>query len=1251
MTTSSSIQQRCALVFEDAPSLSVLLQNVGWKAIRFSPHQINTGTTANVGQDIKKGLYDLLWIDMPLPGRHIAKDRMHSALTQLCRWLQLASECGVPAGLFGAFGNNWKHTALLTLVSEHNFAKSYHRACHFKLKLNKQQTQPSKICFVYLGNPRAQSHICKCQVAQNEHRMDWSTHDASISRRPRMQLQQTIAQEVLKQLVIQQANAITGRSLHHDTPDSNIVDQNPEVYPTITTQYAECCTCQLLMPVGISHCLVCDEPFHNSFVATTSNGSKEVPADVARATHDGSTANQPAVWPPDVPQPFQSYPTEERMRQKQRLKKMKEAGIKPRTRAVHVEEKYDDCGTDTSALSEFLDLNEPAEPALDAALTFIAVDILDNFELKLEGIQTYYATDLKEALHVLACIQSKVDIVEVCGGTARTSRIAIRKHLKVGCNFDLVTDCDLNDTQQQSLVRQYFRKHKPLVAVLTPRCSAFGAHSNQNYRIRPQGWERTYQESAPHARFCGELALLQDQEERYFVLEQPQGSWIYLEHPWNIVCHLPSVDCITIHQCMLGQRGPNNLLVKKPTDFIANHPKLLEPLRSCQCDRRHKHESLDGGRSKRCEVWPWALAQKVCEGIIKLKIHLMTSYPAPEQAYPTRGTSTADVEDDAQQSWRRCPGCRGRQSKFDPRHTRMIGECLWPDVTPVIWDCPACKKHRPFGHPDHTHGPDCKHAVISHRVGVPRTGKHPRAPARPASASVSADLQPQLPDGSDLGEVDEHRARERAVTHDGKVAQRPPPEILRLSDLRSWATACNGDPALIIAKAASFALPRKEFEHCRFRTTWIRVGPRWYQLELAVNLGELDNPAAILPGLADLSITIFHPSKDVDLTPFLTTTMDIVPIDRPEPTREFAERSRRTFRDAAEGTEHHSDWTRFNVGRSLKALSVGSPDTQMRELRKLHLRWWHCSKEAMRRVLHSAGPPASILNKVTQVVDTCRECRAWARPANKTIPTMRMSTAFNEHVEVDLMFYKEHTIFHMICCATRWHAAALVRSRQEEELLSATHKIWLSIHGPMQQLISDGELGISGDSAQAKLKRLGISLKIRAPGQHARFIERRGAILRTTLHCIESQLVREGVQTNMDSLLSEAVFAGNTLIHVGGATPYQCIYGRTPAMMPPVPDDDGAELELDPISEQARHKVRTVALESMIQATSLARTNRALRAKAVAATETPYHKGDLVDYHRPTGKDVTGWQGPVEVVESKPEEGIVIVQIDGKPRP
>lgn len=83
----------------------------------------------------------------------------------------------------------------------------------------------------------------------------------------------------------------------------------------------------------------------------------------------------------------------------------------------------------------------------------------------------------------------------------------------------------------------------------------------------------------------------------------------------------------------------------------------------------------------------------------------------------------------------------------------------------------------------------------------------------------------------------------------------------------------------------------------------------------------------------------------------------------------------------------------------------------------------------------------------------------------------------------------------------------------------------------MQQLISDGELGLT-NPAEARLRRLGITLKVRAPGQHARFVERRGAILRTTMHCMESKLIREGIAVDMDSLLSEATF-----VHVGGVTP------------------------------------------------------------------------------------------------------------------
>ena len=1178
---------------------------------------------------------------------------MHSVMNQLCTWLQLAGELHIPAGTFGAFGHVWQHEGVQTLIRDHAFCKSHHRACHFGLKLDPKQTEPSKICFVFLCNVKTPSHLCKCSVPQHDHKLDWSAQNMSIARRPRHRLQQEIASAVLSVFLEKGMNHVKFSQIHrahYDTPDSKTnyhTEEPQEDAPKVSknsgsntlgasastadsirvaVHHTTCACCQLEMPLSQAYCTLCEEPLH---------GQEQ-------------TVGGPSVAPSSC------FPTEERIRQKDRLKKLKEAGLKPQPRKVVVEEHFDDCGTDLSGLAPFLNVDdEPKKSPNDAAL-YHAVCMMEGFDLMEVCEHTYHAADMETALNVLSSLGSQVDLVEICGGAARTSRISIRRHLKVGKNFDLITHCDLNDPAQQQLVMQYFEEHKPLVAVMSPRCSPFGSHSNLNYSLNPQGWERTYQDSAPHGRFCGELALYQDRSGRYFFLEQPQGSWLYEEYPWNIVCYLPSVFCETIHQRMLGQLGPHGGPAKKSTDLIANHTKLLEPFANCRCDGSHVHDSLDGGRAKTCETWTWEFAKRVSDGIIRLKEHLSSSIADTQAAFPARGTSTGEgeAEQEDNQAWRKCPGCNGRQSKYDPRHSRVRGECKWPDITPIIWKCPGCARHKPYGHPDHTHREDCKHSVIAHRLGVPRAGRHPRSPSKPASASVSTDLQPQLADGTDLGEEDEARNAQRSpdVQH---IPQNPPAEILRLCKCTSWTIACNGDPVLVEAEAADFAFPNEEHKDHPYRTTWAKFGKEWYQLELLKKWEECPRPH-ILPGIATPLITIFHPNSNVDITPFLTASTDIVPADSHRPTpRVSSEKNRRTYQEASVGTEHPGDWSRFNVGNSLCALTNGSPDTQMRELRKLHLRWWHCGPETMRRVLKAAGLPNSILDKVVSVTDTCRECRMWARPAHETIPTLRMTTAFNEHVEADIMFYREYAIFHLICCGTRWHAATVVRSKHEEELFAAVHKIWISIHGPTQQLITDGELGLTNPTAEARLKRLGVSLKVRAPGQHARFVERRGAILRTTMHCMESQLIREGVPIDMDILLSEATFSGNVLVHIGGVTPYQCVYGRAPAMLPPMPDEQSTSNdEASEQSQAARHRIRTAALEAMIQSTSLARTSRALRSRGIAATEIKYEPGDLIDYHRPTSsKDASGWHGPTKVLEYKPEDGIVVIDLHGKPRP
>lgn len=241
---------------------------------------------------------------------------------------------------------------------------------------------------------------------------------------------------------------------------------------------------------------------------------------------------------------------------------------------------------------------------------------------------------------------------------------------------------------------------------------------------------------------------------------------------------------------------------------------------------------------------------------------------------------------------------------------------IWPDIEPIVWQCPGCKQHKPYGHPLHTQSENCKHAVIAHRTGVPRVGRHPRSPDIPASASTSTDLQPQLADGTDLGAADEAIADRHIATADGRVPQEPPPEIIRLGKYRSWTVACNGNPAVVHNQSSEFAVPRNEHRDHRFRTTWARVNRRWYQLELAVNWAAMENPSSFLPGIATPLITIFHPSPDIDLTPFLTVTTDIIPISKDQLPRAFHPRSsapkdRRTFQDADVGTEHPGDWSRL----------------------------------------------------------------------------------------------------------------------------------------------------------------------------------------------------------------------------------------------------------------------------------------------------------------------------------------------------
>ena len=94
-------------------------------------------------------------------------------------------------------------------------------------------------------------------------------------------------------------------------------------------------------------------------------------------------------------------------------------------------------------------------------------------------------------------------------------------------------------------------------------------------------------------------------------------------------------------------------------------------------------------------------------------------------------------------------------------------------------------------------------------------------------------------------------------------------------------------------------------------------------------------------------------------------------------------------------------------------------------------------------------------------------CRTWSRPPPASVATAELAEKFNKHAECDLLFMWDYIVFHLIDRCARWHAAEVIPNKQEDTLVEALDSMWVGIHGPMAELILDGEWGYGGNRSFA----------------------------------------------------------------------------------------------------------------------------------------------------------------------------------------
>ncbi|CAK0867548.1 unnamed protein product [Prorocentrum cordatum] len=193
----------------------------------------------------------------------------------------------------------------------------------------------------------------------------------------------------------------------------------------------------------------------------------------------------------------------------------------------------------------------------------------------------------------------------------------------------------------------------------------------------------------------------------------------------------------------------------------------------------------------------------------------------------------------------------------------------------------------------------------------------------------------------------------------------------------------------------------------------------------------------------------------------------------------------------------------------------------------------------MKRMLTAAGGPPKVIQMVDDIVDTCRVCRLWMKGGNKPTTTVKLSTEFNDEVQVDLLFYKRRVVGHLCDGCMRFTVARELTDRTLESLLDFIWAGWIQMFGPMAVLTVDGEGAMASEEAGVALGRMGTTRKLKAPGQHAQVVEPHHEILRKQLHLIDAQCRESEIKVPFARRLAEAVYVKNAFLTIGQGTPYK----------------------------------------------------------------------------------------------------------------
>ena len=197
--------------------------------------------------------------------------------------------------------------------------------------------------------------------------------------------------------------------------------------------------------------------------------------------------------------------------------------------------------------------------------------------------------------------------------------------LLAGQAFDLELGHDVFKSETQIEIRNYLKRVKPGLLVVSPRCTHFSVMQNMNLgRKTPEAMRKYLQElrkSKVLLRFAVEMIMIVLEYGGVFVFEQPVTSKAWQDRWMARLLERDDVLLVQGDQCMYGLKETTidgEKYYKKPTGWMTNSSSIRDEL-SRTCNQEHEHQPVLGqiqgeARSHRAQKYPVPLVRAILAG-------------------------------------------------------------------------------------------------------------------------------------------------------------------------------------------------------------------------------------------------------------------------------------------------------------------------------------------------------------------------------------------------------------------------------------------------------------------------------------------------------------------------------------------------------------------------------------------------------------------------------------------------------------